>query len=299
MSPIKVLFAVDFKAGSEHAAAEILDLARARPIDLTLIHVYNQKLFEERDMLYAKAALKYDEVVSKIKVELEEKLGSWGEKNFGKYPHKLKIEFGIPAQVFEKQTPAYDALVIGANRHGLWDHLFLNSVAESVLGRSFIPTLVFRKKFAGWTEATVLVDMGENVDEVVKKAVGFAQDMNIKKLNFMSFYPMPIEVAAYGYGMNSILPEQEVQELLKALESGLVNIIEKYKTEHFEFSVKVGKIPASSAASEISNKMHEHEEPIIVGRRRRSGVSEFLLGSVTQSLLRTCSSDLIILPIED
>tara|TARA_R110000868_G_scaffold117600_17_gene312656 strand:+ start:2744 stop:3643 length:900 start_codon:yes stop_codon:yes gene_type:complete len=299
MKPLRVLFAVDFKEGSEHAAKEILDLARTRPIDLTLIHVYNQKLFEERDLLYAKAALKYDEVVSKIRVDVETKLSEWAKRIFVSHPYKVKVEFGIPARIFENESPGYDALVTGANRHGIWDHIFLNSVAESILGRSFIPTLIFRKKFSGWSEATVLVDLGEDVESVVGKAFSFAADMSLKKLNFISYYPMPIEVAAYGYGMNSIVSDKDTQELMQALKQGLNKIIEKNNSQKIDFSVEVGKVSASSIASEIADKMHSHEAPIIVGRRRRSGVSEFFLGSVTQSLLRTCSSDLIILPIAD
>ncbi len=299
MSPIKVLFAVDFKEGSEHAAKEILNLARTRPIDLTSIHVYNQRLFEERDLLYAKAALKYDEVVSKIRGDVEAKLSEWAKKTFTTYPYKTKVEFGVPAQIFEKLTPAYDALVIGANRHGLWDHLFLNSVAESILGRSFIPTLIFRKKFCGWDEATVLIDLGEDAQSVVKDALKFAEEFNLKKLNFVSYYPMPIEVAAYGYGMNNIVSEQETRELLNALKEGLTKIIEKNNLGKLDYDVEIGKVSASSTATQISDKMHSHEKPIIVGRRRRNGISEFLLGSVTQSLLRTGSSDLIILPIKE
>lgn len=296
-NPLKVLFAVDFKAGSEKAIRDLTALAKTHPMSITLLSVYHEARFAERDSLYPAAALKQDEAMSKIKFSLEDKLDEWATKHLDGVTCQKLIEFGEPAQVFSKLSTNYDLLVMGSNPHGIIDKVFMNSVAESIVGRTHKPTIILRKGLAQASEATVLVDLGDHPKEVVRGSVELAKNFGLKKLNFVSYYPMPLEVSALTGSGSTLYTNKEFTQLLEQLKDGLNNIV-KAEAGDIDSSVAVKKVTASSLASDIADDFANTTQPVIIGRKRRSLLSQFFLGSVAIGLMRTVKSDLVILPVE-
>jgi len=295
---IKVLFAVDFKAGSERAIKDLIAISQYRPMTITLMSVYNQHRFEERDHLYPAAALKQDEFKSKIKFGLEDKLEAWAKQHLGSIACERVIEFGEPAQIFSSYAKNFDWIVIGSNPHNIIEKIFMNSVAENILGQSDCAAMVLRRKLAGATEATVLVDLGDHPEEVIKRSFAWAKDMRVAKLNFVTYYPMPIEVAAFAAHSVSVFSGEELTKLLAELKSGLEKMVSKFAGD-IQFSVEVKRVPASSVATEIAVDLKDHALPIVIGRKRRSALSQFFLGSVALGLKRSTQADLVILPIHE
>lgn len=296
-NPLKVLFAVDFKAGSEKAIKDVIALSKTHPMSITLLSVYHEGRFAERDSLYPAAALKQDEAMSKVKFALEDKLDEWATKHLDGIACQKIVELGEPAQIFAKLSDNYDLLAIGSNPHGIIDKVFMNSVAESIVGRTHKPTLVLRKGLAQATEATVLVDLGDHPKEVIQGAAILANDLGIKKLNFVSYYPMPLEISALAGQGAMVYSNEEFSKLLAQIKTGLEKLVAT-EVKGLSTSVEVKKASASSLASDIAMDFAKATNPVIIGRKQRSVLSQFFLGSVAIGLMRTLKSDLIILPVK-
>lgn len=297
--PLKVLFAVDFKPGSEHAMHDLLQVARYLPLEITLLHVFNERIFEERENLFPETALKLDSIKEELKQKLEDKLDDWASKVMGQSFYQARIEFGHPEEVFLKQSKGFDCLVIGLNKHGLLDRIFMNSVAEKILGHTFLPTMILRNKLAGCGEANVLLDLTEDVKSVLPSIFDWATKMRIPRLNFISYYPYPLEVVSDAFSASiSLPPASDVKDLLEELKLGTIKLLSDFNGD-IEFDVTIKKVPAASIASDIAHDLKDVNEPVVIARKRRSYLSEFFLGSVALNLVRSTKADLIILPFKD
>lgn len=296
--PLKILFAVDFKEGCEHAAADILDYARNHTLSVTLLHVFDESFFEEKSQLYPEAALKLDSIQEELRGKLEHQLDTWARKNFPNFVVATEVAFGKTADVIQEESRNYDWIVLGVNKHSLFDRFFSVSTAEEILGRTFAPTVVFKNKFSGSDEATVLLDLGDHPNELIDSSLNWARETGIKKLNYQIYYPMPLEVSAFVTQASVFYGGEDFEGLLGDLMEATKKQISK-KSEGVDVTVRVKKIRAASVASDIAYDMAEAEHPVVVGRKQRSKLSELFLGSVTTALLRSCPADLVILPIRD
>lgn len=297
-NPLRILFAVDFKAGCEHAASDILDFARNHEVSVTLLHAFDESFFEEKSQLYPEAALKLDSIQEELRGRLEKQLDIWARKNFPNFIVATEIGFGRVADIIQKESKNYDWIVLGVNEHSLFERFFNVSTAEEILGRSFAPTVVFKNKFSGSDQATVLLDLGDHPNELIDLSLKWARSIGMKKLNYQIYYPMPIEVSAFVSQASAFYGGEDFEGLLGDLVDSTKKMIVK-NAKGLDISVRVKKIRAASVASDIANDMLEAEHPVVVGRKQRSKLSELFLGSVTTALLRSCPADLVILPIRD
>lgn len=295
-SQLKVLFAVDFKNGCEKAIKDLIELSQKTPMSLTLLSIYFENRFEERDNLYPAAALKQDEAKSKVKFSIQDKLDKWATTHTPNIKTEQIVEFGDPAEIFEKYSSSYDLIVLGSNQHGLIDKVFMNSVAERIVGRTYVPTLIKRAELAKSKSAKVLVDLGDHPSEVISSAFKWAKTLGLTHLEFVSYYPMPLELSAFPGASMPKLPAAEIELLMGQIKSGLSKMIEE-KNAGINFKVEVKKASSSSLATDIAADFVGCTEPVFIGRKRRSFLSEFFLGSVAISLMRTLKTDLLILPI--
>lgn len=294
--PLKILFAVDFKEGCKHAASDLLDFARNHSISVTLLHVFDESFFEEKSQLYPEAALKLNAIQEELHGKLEQKLDVWARKHFSNFVVATEIAFGKPADVVQAESKNYDWIVLGVNRHNLFERFFSATTAEEVLGRIFAPTMVLKNKFAGSDQAIVLLDLGDHPNELIDQSIEWARKTGIKKLNYQIYYPMPLEVSSFVTQASVFYGGDDFEGLLGDLMESTKKQISK-KSEGLDITVRVKKIRAASVASDIAHDMSEAEYPVVVGRKQRSKLSEFFLGSVTTALLRSCPADLVILPI--
>lgn len=295
---LKVLFAVDFKEGCKLAMSELMQIARYRPMEITLLHVFNDHYYEEREFLFPDAIEKMTKAKAEIRKRLEDKLDDWAVEVMGPSFYQARVEFGNPAEVFAKYSKQFDLLVLGANRHSFIDRVFLNSVAESILGRTHMPTMILRQQNKPSHEATVLVDMADDIKDYIGKVLSWAEGMRISSLKFISYYPVPIEVSAYAMHSAVVMPDGEIKKMLSELQGVLEKTIQEFETDLL-FEVVAKRVPASSLPSNIAEDLANLTHPIVLGRRYRSALSEFFLGSVALSVLRGTKCDIAILPLED
>lgn len=295
---LKVLFAVDFKEGCEEAMKDIIAISNKTPMSLTLMSIYFERRFEEVDHLYAAAVLKHAEAKSKIQFSIEDKLEAWAKKNTAGLKTQKIVEFGDPAEVFAKHAGEFDLIVLGSNKHGLLDKVFKNSVAENIVGRTYAPTLIKRSQLSKANSAKVLVDVSDHPNEIISDSFKWANSLGLSSLEFISYYPMSIELAAIPGVSMPQLPKEEIDQLMSQIKTGLSKMIEE-KSAGLKFSVEVKKAPSSSLASSIAADFIDCSQPVFIGRKRRSHLSEFFLGSVAVSLMRTIKTDLLVLPIKD
>lgn len=296
--PLKILFAIDFKEGCEHAAGDILDFARNHEIELTLIHSFDESFFAEKSELYPEAALKLESIQEELRGKLENQLDTWAKKNFPSIKLTTEIAFGKTADIVRERSKKYDWIVLGVNRHNLVERFFSASTAEEILGRTFAPTVVLKQKFSGSDQATVLLDLGDHPNQLIDYSLKWAKRIGLKKLNYHIYYPMPLEVSAFVTQASVFYGGTDFEGLLGDLMESTKKQISQ-KSEDIDVTVRVKKVRAASVSSDIAYDMAEAEHPVVVGRRQRSKLSELFLGSVTTALLRSCPADLVILPIRE
>ena len=126
----KILVATDFSAGSRHALRHAEKIADALRAELVLLHVVGPEVGGPAEFAEANERL----------VETATKLSRRGCRV------TPLMETGRPAAVIVKRAEALraDLIVVGtAGRTGL-SHLFLGSVAESVVRSSRIPVVTVR-----------------------------------------------------------------------------------------------------------------------------------------------------------
>lgn len=293
---LKILFAVDFKKGCEDAMKDLIALSSKTPMSLTLMSIYFERRFEEVDQLYAAAVLKHAEAKSKIQFAIEDKLETWAKTHTLGFKTQKLVDFGEPAEVFAKHAGDFDLIVLGSNKHGFIDKLFMNSVAETIIGRTFAPTLIKRSDFSKVSSAKVLVDLGDHPKEVIKNSIKWAKTLGLSSLEFCSYYPMALELTAIPGASMPQFPAEEMTLLMEQIKTGLTKMIHE-ESEGLDFKVEVKKVSASSLATDITNDLEDCTQPVFIGRKKRSKLSEFFLGSVAISLMRTLKTDLLILPI--
>lgn len=293
---LKILFAVDFKKGCEDAMKDLIALSSKTPMSLTLMSIYFERRFEEVDQLYAAAVLKHAEAKSKIQFALEDKLEAWAKTNTPGLKTNKLVEFGDPAEVFAKHAKEFDLIVLGSNKHGFIDKLFMNSVAENIVGRTFAPTLIKRSDFSKGSSAKVLVDLGDHPKETISNSIQWAKTLGLSSLEFCSYYPMALELTAIPGASMPQFPVEEMTKLMDQIKTGLTKMIQE-ESNGLEFKVEVKKASASSLATDIAADFQDCTQPVFIGRKKRSHLSEFFLGSVAISLMRTLKTDLLILPI--
>src|SRR5690606_32181752 len=91
---LNVLFAVDFKDGCKRAMHELMQIARYRPMEITLLHVFNDIFFSEREFLFPDSIAKVEKAKEEIKIKLEDKLDDWALEVMGPSYYQARVEFG-------------------------------------------------------------------------------------------------------------------------------------------------------------------------------------------------------------
>src|SRR5690606_629028 len=155
--------------------------------EIMLLHVFNNKKFEERNYLFPEAVDKLNEAQDDIKQKIEDKLDDWALRVMGPSFYQARVEFGEPAEVFSKYSRVYDVLVVGANKHGILDRVFFNSVSENIIGRTHMPTMILRKQLNGSQVATALVDMANDSKSFIHSVLLWAKSMRLARVNFLAY----------------------------------------------------------------------------------------------------------------
>ena len=277
-----VLAVIDFSLSSNYAASRAAQVACEHGATLALLHV----LQADGDGPGRDAPL------SAARTQLE-RLGQRLEQQFG-VEVSVRAARGDPLrQVVEAARDAH-LLVIGSRGRNTLAEFLLGTPAERIIRMARVPALVVKREAFGPYESILApVALSQEAHALVASALEFTQGADVEVFHALCLrhetalrsvdYPEPMLRRYRAWG---------AQRARKAIE----RVIEAAGgASRARAAVGYGPAPATALRKEAEML----PDLIVVGKRHRSLLADFLLGSVTRRLLSHGRADALVLPLMD
>ena len=149
----KVLYAVDLGKSSKPALSMALNLAKQNNAKLILLFVIEPLsstaaesvyLYFPQESLKEMHARSIEEIKESINKQIQDLYDEYTEKKLPDQDFEIKVLDGVPAPTIIKtaDTMDVDLIVMGSHSHGVFDNLFIGSVANKVINRATKPVLL-------------------------------------------------------------------------------------------------------------------------------------------------------------
>jgi len=211
------------------------------------------------------------------------------------------VERGKPADVIIERAALDPGTLIAMATHGRSgiDRWMLGSVAEKVLRGSRNPLFLVRANEEDATDSTAMIksvlvplDGSELAESVLSTVVEVAKTLDLEVVLCRAY---EIEQSAY-YGREEFVPNYDglLEQLKENAEDYLNKVADSLKRAGLN---KVSCIAlAGSGAEQIADYSRQHPDAmVIMCTHGRSGVSRWVLGSVTEKVVRHSSDPVLVL----
>ena len=295
----KILTPLDGSTTAEKALPYARFLAGALKLPIELLAVVD--IAEMATHLSADRARHLDTIIQDIVRHSEEYL----KRVAGSLPGgstKCMVEKGRAEQVIVETAAADKGTLVAMATHGRSgiNRWLLGSVAEKVLRGTSNPLLLVRateeakiEGAASFRSVVVPLDGSEVAESVLPTVAELAKSLKLEVVLFRA-YNIPYNAYTTGEGYYAM----DFEEMLKAMREETVDYLEK-KTEAVKklgidkvsYSVKEG-----FAADEIISLTQKTPDGLIaMCTHGRSGVKRWMLGSVTETVVRHTSDPLLVI----
>lgn len=207
-------------------------------------------------------------------------------------PVRLEIAAGDPHAVTVQAARDAALVVLGSRRGNPLREFVLGTQVERLIRLCRVPVLVVKKVPLGaYRRVLVPVELGPAARPVIAGAARLSRDPRMEVLHALH--------AGDELGMRACeLPEplvrrerQRIAERARAALQALV--VEAAPQPHEAFaSVAFG----DPAALVLDREQAVGAELVVIGKRRRNVLADFLLGSVTRQVLARSQADVLVLP---
>lgn len=264
--------------GSEHAEVALeyaIDLASRFESTVHVLHVVDSRLLEN--------APHYDSVLA----DAEQLIDSIVAEHAGvDVPVEGEVATGVPhtAILDRVDDEAADLIAMGSHGRTGPERFLLGSVTEKVLRRSDVPVLTVKLRDGDsvsppFTDVLVPTDGSDGAAAAVDPALAIAEAYH-STLHILSV----VDVMALG-------PDVRTDFVMEGLEESAQSAVEAVEERVLaaDISDLAGAVEVGYPYAEIRSYVEEHDVNLVVmGTHGRSGISRYLLGSVTEKLVRTC-----------
>lgn len=199
---------------------------------------------------------------------------------------------GDPLQECVRASRDASLLVLGARRGNLLREFILGTQAERLIRLCRIPVLVVKRPAtASYRRVLVPVDLGPQAGGVIAAATRFSRDPRMEVLHALGVRDEVTLRAAD-------VPERELRRYRNRLATRARRAMEELMGRAGPGSE--GALPLvgfGDAAHLVLMRAHAtRAELIVMGKRRRGLLAEFLLGGVTQRVLAGAPADVVVVP---
>lgn len=189
-----------------------------------------------------------------------------------------------------------DIILIGTHGRAGIDRVFLGSVAERVVRKSYCPVMVVRNsEYAGFKQIVVPVDFSDCSKMALECAISTARAHKSALTVVHVFEESFIE--PYVRAANS---EKEADEIVRKVEyvnvSKFEDFLNKFDLSGIVFKKLLKKGIPEKNISEIA--LEQKAQLIIMGTHGRSGIKHMLVGSTAEEVVRTVHCDIIVVKPE-
>ena len=296
----KILVALDGSQLSEQILPYSRLLADKLKLAVELIHVINPDLATPTS---AAGQARYQDVLA---AENEKGL-VYLEKIAGSFALASKIQCSVapgnPAEVIVDKAAADRQTLIAMTTHGRSgiNRWLIGSVADKVLHAAANPLLLVRagetaavQGTAAWQRMIVPLDGSPLAERVIPHAAELARPLGLEVV-LMRVFGVPTPVFAEDYG-------PYVEELWTQLEDEA----QKYLTEKKQQLLAQGLtnvvtiVPAGFPAEKIIDAARERKEALVaMSTHGRSGFNRFVIGSVTDRVVRHSGDPVLIIRAQE
>jgi len=285
---MNIILGVD---GSSHSTDAIKALAHfAPPEKLTLVHALP---LPDLDHPMITPALR-DKVVK----EVEDRLRQEGEQileqaNAVLPSHCESVQriqqIGSPAHVIlETARSAHaDLIMLGARGFGPLKELVLGSVSHRVVSHAPCATFVVKSPMPALRNILLPIE-GEDDAERALKFLALHPFRDLEAVNVMTVWPQPQLPWPVTIGQSKLLEDQAVSQAQEKVDA----IIRRLESMTYRAHGQVGL--GSPAFAILEEARILHPDVIIIGSHGRQGLSRFLMGSISHSILHQASCPVLV-----
>lgn len=281
----KILHPTDFSEVALRAFEQAVAMALRHDAKLQLLHAV--VLHEYDKTAVEKGMLKINEAYVSLRRELQsqmEEIVNQSEIANDMCSLVIKRGFGAGEVILEEaEECGADLIVMGTHGHSPIRHFFLGSVAEKVVRYAPCPVMVLGRKedTPGRFENILLpVDFSEASHRAAETAIELAKKHKAR-LNLLHIYQNVVPPVYYEYTDN---PFEWDPELEQRGEAALAKFISNHHTKGIEIVSHLTEGRVARTIIELANR--ESMDLIVMGTAGLTGVHHFLLGSITEKVLR-------------
>lgn len=293
MSDFKqILCALDLSDSSDKVLEKAKHIVQKTNISLTIMHIVESSQFSflkfvfgtEDEATKKSAITKIDAVLS----EKKSKLLSNDIKS------TIIIEEGNVSETINSYASKIhaDLLIIGAHRNGALQNLFLGSNALKILRSCSCPVLAVKNESSSTYQRVLIgVDFSQNVNETISIIRNIAPKAEIVLAHF---FEIPFEGVLNHYtefDNNQLISyrTQIREEALKKMEA----IADASGLDPIKSTIVVVQ---GDAVEQMLFFANDYEcDLLVLGKHGMSLTEEFIIGSVTNQIINTCTQDILVI----
>lgn len=275
---MRVLIATDLTDRSATALRRAIALAGVAGSELRIVHVLQTGLQEE--------AHGVAQGVARDRLEAELRAIA-GKEAGGETGPTIRICRGAPAEVILSQAERFDADLIVLGAHGepcLRDAIF-GTTAGHVVREASQPVLIARND-PGRSYAKMLVAVdNEAAGRVLELALAFASPQEV------------YVVHAFGSVLKALAGDGVVLEDVRAEQDVLVAGLRQKLTGSGRQPARIETIVEEGNPMDVIMRAWTRVEPdlVVMGTHGRTGIAHLLHGSIAETALLGCPSDILIM----
>ncbi|MEF8778329.1 MAG: universal stress protein, partial [Natronomonas sp.] len=212
---------------------------------------------------------------------------------------RTAVEQGTPFETITgyAETHGVDLILMGTHDRGDIERVLLGSVAERVLRTTSVPVLVIPPAAAeadepgegGYEDILLPTDGSENADVAVELGLDLA-----------AVYDATVHTI-YSVDTSRFTGIGETADLYAAIEETGREALESVRRRARAADLSVaGTVGRGPAAKVILSHSEEHDiDLIVMGTHGRSGIERYIIGSVTETVVRNADIPVCCVPMKE
>jgi nucleotide-binding universal stress UspA family protein len=291
----QILFAADFSESSREAFRIACSLASEGDSNIVVVHVLEAPRVAEEPVYFGQQSVGYisPETDAIYTESVEHKL-----RRFYVPDRPVQIEYhtlgGLPAGgiLSAAEENNSDLIVMGTHGRSGISRILAGSVAESVLRGAHCPVLALRSAESGVERAEDIgsilapIDLSQHSRDVARFARALARDLGAQ---LVLLHVAPREIVVPG----EIPLEVDLQGCREALDE----LREKLDGPDLKSDIQI----AIRQGDEVSEILHAADTKecglIVMGTHGRTGLLRFLMGSVSEAVLRRSRCPVLVVKL--
>lgn len=277
-----ILVATDLSSRAKPAVQRAVQLADASGARLTVLHVVEDDLLENRAR----------EEITNARGFLSEQVAGFGTSSQAEVVVITGHAFHAIAE--EARARGADLIVMGAHRRQFLRDVFTGTTIERVTRTAGRPVLMANAKTAeAWRKVFIATDMSEASGHAARKAHALGLLDNVDVTFVHGYAPITRQMMTHA-GIPAARVHEEAEREFQSTRRELGRFIQSLDLGDLSYNARIIEGVGADAIAGLV----EQAKPdiLVIGTRGLSGVRRLFLGSVAQELMGSLEIDVLAVP---